>query len=110
MKAGHIGFVSGHDRDPIRFSRQTANAFVFSQWFDFPVTPLCLIQEYLQQKYVTEVLSADEVASEIRCAVSTVLRHLKKYGIPVRESGPNIRPKRHLAFRRKIGGGSLEDH
>jgi predicted transcriptional regulator len=64
--------------------------------------------EYLQKKYVDENLSADEVASEIGCAVSTVLKYLKKYGIPVRESGHNIRPKRHLPFGKKIVGRSVE--
>jgi hypothetical protein len=42
--------------------------------------------------------------------VSTVLKHLKKCGIPVRESGQNIRPKRHLPFGKKIVGRSVEDH
>jgi hypothetical protein len=60
----------------------------------------------LQKKYVEENLSADEVASEIGCAVSTVLKHLKKYGIPIRESGENIRLKRHLPFEKKIVGRS----
>lgn len=89
------------------------HAFVdmtFSEWFEFPVTPLYLNQEYLQKKYVDENLSADEVASEIGCAMSTVLKHLKKYGILVRESGENIRPKRHLPFGKKIVGRSVEDH
>jgi hypothetical protein len=39
-----------------------------------------------------------------------VLKHLKKCGIPVRESGENIRPKRHLPFGKKIVGRSVEDH
>ncbi len=92
---------------PIRPSTRTPEKYVitFSEWFKFPVTSLYLNQEYLQKKYVDENLSADEVASEIGCAVSTVLKHLKKYGIPVRGSGENIRPKRHLPF-----GKSVEDH
>jgi hypothetical protein len=90
--------------------RNTLHTFTFSEWFDFPVTPLYLNQEYLRKKYVDENLSADEVASEIGCAVSTVLKHLKKYGIPTRDSGENIRPKRHLPFGKKIVGRSVEDH
>ncbi|MBC7533819.1 MAG: recombinase family protein [Oligoflexus sp.] len=42
--------------------------------------------------------------------MSTVCKHLKKYGIPLRESGQNIRPKRHLAFGKKIVGKSVEAH
>lgn len=97
---------------PIHPSRQTTDrsSITFSEWFEFPVTPLYLNQEYLQQKYVTENLSADEVASEIGCAVSTVLKHLEKYGISVRESSENIRPKRHLPFGKKIVGRSVENH
>lgn len=97
---------------PIRSSRITLEreSITFSEWFEFPVTPLYLNQEYLRKKYVDENLSADEVASEIGCAVSTVLKHLKKYGIPVRGNGQNIRPKRHLPFGKKIVGRSVEDH
>jgi hypothetical protein len=86
---------------PIRPSTRTPEKYVimFSEWFEFPVTPQYLNQEYLRKKYVDENLSADEV-----------LKHLKKYGIPVRESGQNIRPKRHLPFGKKIVGRSVEDH
>lgn len=79
---------------PIRPSTRTPEKYVitFSEWFEFPVTPLYLNPEYLQKKYVDDKLSADEVGSEIDCAVSTVLKHHKKYDIPVRVSGENIRP------------------
>ncbi|RYZ91201.1 MAG: hypothetical protein EOP04_01385 [Proteobacteria bacterium] len=83
---------------------------VLTTWVDLIVTPLFLSPEILKQKYVDENKSAEEVAAEIGCAVSTVLKHLRKAGVPTRMNGVNIRPKRHLAFGSKIVGREIEAH
>ncbi len=70
---------------PILPRRQTRSQF--SDGLSFRSLLCISIKKFLQKKYVGENASADEVASEIGCAVSTVLKHLKKYGILVREGG-----------------------
>lgn len=66
-------------------------------------TPLYKSKEFLYQKYVVEKLSTTEIAQSIFSARSTVVKHLKQFGIPVRESG-NIkkRPGYGLAYGKRI--------
>ncbi len=74
----------------------------------FPVTPLYQNRDFLLEKYVANGLSAEEIGLEIVSATSTVLKQLKLLGIPIRGSGKNTRPKRHLAYGQKIVGRKVE--
>ncbi len=66
-------------------------------------TPPYKNKDFLYQKYVVEKLSTIEIAQSIFSARSTVSKHLKLFGIPVRESG-NIkkRPGYGLAYGKQI--------
>lgn len=44
-------------------------------------------RDWLYDKYITQQLSTVEIADEIGCAVSSVLNALKRFDIPLRESG-----------------------
>ena len=72
------------------------------------MTPLYQNRDFLHEKYVVNGLSAEEIGLEIVSATSTVLKHLKIFGIPVRDNGKNTRPKRHLAYGQKIVGRKVE--
>lgn len=58
---------------------------------DIQAIPLYKNKDFLYQKYVAERLSCDEIAAQIASVRSTILKHLKLFEIPVRESGSNIR-------------------
>ena len=72
--------------------------------------PLYKNKSFLFQKYVVESLSTDEIASQIFSARSTVLKYLKIYGFPIRETGRNIRRRRSLPYGRKIVGRNELTH
>src|SRR5437899_6633217 len=44
----------------------------------------------LRRMYVEELRSTDEIAALFRCSGTTVLRHLRRFKIPVRRTGPYI--------------------
>jgi len=95
---------------PARLSGQTnCPPTQFVETIDFSVNPVYLNQEFLYQKYVVEGLSAEEIGREIVSATSTVHKYLKHFRIPIRKSGSNIRPKRHLAYGKKIVGRRVEE-
>jgi len=79
-----------------------------AEMIHFPVTPLYQNRAFLHEKYVVNDLSAEEIGLEIVSATSTVLKHLKLLGIPVRRNGKNTRPKGHLAYGQKIVGRKVE--
>lgn len=64
--------------------------------------PLYKNKFFLQQKYVEERLSCEEIASQIFSARTTVLKYLKIHGIPVREVGINQKRVRGLAYGLKF--------
>jgi hypothetical protein len=65
---------------------------------------------FLQQKYVEERLSCEEIASQIFSARTTVLKYLKLHGIPLREVGTNQKRVRGLAYGMKVKERSLAQH
>ena len=65
---------------------------------------------FLQQKYVVEGLSCEEIAAQIFSARTTVLKYLKIHGIPVREVGTNQKRVRGLAYGQKLKKRSLAEH
>ncbi len=65
---------------------------------------------FLQQKYVLEGLSCEEIATQIFSARTTVLKYLKLHGIPVRETGSNQKRVRGLAYGQKVKERSLAEH
>lgn len=65
---------------------------------------------FLQQKYLEEGLSCEEIATQIFSARTTVLKYLKIHGIPVRETGTNQKRVRGLAHGQKIKERSLAEH
>lgn len=77
----------------------------------------CLLEDspyknkfFLQQKYVEERLSCEEIASQIFSARTTVLKYLKLHNIPIREVGSNIKRVRGLAYGKKIKTRNLAEH
>lgn len=73
----------------------------FTDFIEYPITPLYLNQNFLHQKYIAERLSCEEIAKQIASARSTVLKFLKHYQIPIRASGANIR-RRNLQYGIKL--------
>ena len=65
---------------------------------------------FLQQKYVEERLSCEEIASQIFSARTTVLKYLRIHGIPIREVGTNQKRVRGLAYGKKIKTRNLAEH
>lgn len=65
---------------------------------EYIVIPKHLDQELLYQKYVVERLSSEEISKQLSTARTTILKHLKFHGIPVRKPGTNINRKRGLAY------------
>lgn len=77
---------------------------------EFPWMPLFKDPGFLHQKYVVEGLTADEVAALCFSAKSTVLKHLRLFGIPVRETNPGVRRHRCVAFGQRMAGRQLVEH
>ncbi len=77
---------------------------------EFPVNPGYLNPAFLQQKYVVEGLSCEEIAAIIGSARTTILKYLKRFNIPIREAGSNINRRRGLAYGQKISKRSEEEH
>ena len=46
--------------------------------------------EFLRRLYVKERLTADEIAARLRCTPTTVLRRLRRFGIPAQQRGPRL--------------------
>lgn len=46
--------------------------------------------QFLKRLYVDEQLTAEEIAGQLGCAPTTVLRRLRKFGIAARPQGPQI--------------------
>lgn len=63
----------------------------FTETVRFNATPAYLDPSFLRQKYVEERLSCKEIARLTFSARTTVLKHLKLAGIPVRGAGQNTR-------------------
>jgi hypothetical protein len=53
---------------------------------------------FLHAQYVENRLSAEEVAALCFSSKSTILKHLKLAGIPIREPNPGVRRRRCLAY------------
>lgn len=72
--------------------------------------PLYKNKFFLQQKYVEERLSCEEIAAQIFSARTTVLKYLKIHGIPVRETGTNQKRVRGLAYGQKVKERTVAEH
>ena len=72
--------------------------------------PLYKNKFFLQQKYVEERLSCEEIASQIFSARTTILKYLKAHGIPIRDVGSNVRRVRGLAYGKKIKIRNFAEH
>ncbi len=70
--------------------------------------PLYQKRDFLHEKYVVNGLSVEEIGLEIVYASSTVLKHLKLLGIPLRGNGKSTRPERRRAYGQKIVGRQVE--
>jgi hypothetical protein len=46
--------------------------------------------DLLERLYVAEGLTADQIASRISCGVITILRRLRRLGVPIRQRGPRL--------------------
>lgn len=67
--------------------------------------------DFLHQKYIVEELSASQIAAQIFSARSTVVKHLKKYGIPLRseEESRKLR-KGQLGYGERTKNGKPDQH
>jgi hypothetical protein len=72
--------------------------------------PLYKNKLFLQQKYVEERLSCEEIATQIFSARTTVLKYLKIHGISIRQTGTNQKRVRGLAYGQKIKGRKHAEH
>lgn len=48
-------------------------------------------EDALRSLYVDQQLAAAEIAGRLRCGPTTILRRLRRYGIPIRQTGPRVR-------------------
>ena len=78
---------------------------------EFPVQPQFLNPSFLHQKYVVEGLSASQISKEIFSARSTVVKHLKNFGIPLRseEEARKLR-KGQLGYGERTKKGKPDKH
>ena len=76
----------------------------------FPVNPEYLSAEFLRQKYVVENLSLAELAEMIGPAKSTVSKYLKRFDIPMRGTGQNVRPVRTVRYGYRLEGRRVVPH
>ena len=67
-------------------------------------------KSFLYQKYVVEGLTCGEIAEQVFSARTTILKHLKLHGIPVRETGSNQKRKRGLSYGQKVQDRQIENH
>ena len=65
---------------------------------EYSVIPKYLDRDFLYQKYAIERLSCEEISKQLSTARTTILKHLKLHGIPVRKPGTNTNRKRGLAY------------
>ena len=72
--------------------------------------PLYKNKFFLQQKYVEERLSCEEIATQIFSARTTILKYLKLHNIPIREVGSNTRRVRGLGYGQKVKARNLAEH
>ena len=72
--------------------------------------PLYKNKFFLQQKYVEERLSCEEIAAQIFSARTTVLKYLKLHNIPIREVGSNTKRVRGLGYGKKIKARNVAEH
>lgn len=72
--------------------------------------PLFKDPTFLHQKYVVERLSAEEVAVQSFSSKSTVLKHLKTFGIPSREVNPGVRRRRCVSYGQRMADRQLVEH
>lgn len=70
------------------FTEENNRIFLYDT-FEFNFSPLYADKDYLEEKYIKEGLSTSQIARENDCAKSTITRHLKKHGIPLREPHKN---------------------
>jgi len=58
--------------------------------------PACVLigPAILRRMYVTERRSSEAIAVDFRCSATTVLRHLRRFEIPIRPRGPYVDPAR----------------
>ena len=72
--------------------------------------PLYKNKFFLQQKYVEERLSCEEIAAQIFSARTTVLKYLKLHNMPIREVGSNTKRVRGLGYGKKIKARNVAEH
>lgn len=84
------------------------STYQFTEIVSFPVEPVYKNYSFLRQKYVEERLSAGEIADEIVSARSTVLKHLRLAGIPIRAADKKTRSR--LAYGEAWKDGRVVPH
>ncbi len=66
---------------------------------------------FLRQKYLVEMLSTRQIAEQVFSARSTVVKHLRSYGIPMRpEDEAHALNNGQCAFGEKIVAGKVVPH
>lgn len=62
-------------------------------------------EEYLNAAYVEDGLTAQEIAAEAGCSISTVVRHLESFDIPRRGTRPGVD---NLVYEQELTAGYLK--
>ncbi|MGB0453769.1 MAG: recombinase family protein, partial [Bacteriovoracaceae bacterium] len=85
--------------------------FQLTKNIKFVAHPAYLDKQFLQQKYLEEKLGATEIAQLIGSSKTTVLKYLKRFGIPTRKVGANLRNhKNGVAYGQKMEKRELQNH
>ncbi len=90
---------------------EPVSAIKTSMISEVQVTPQYRSKSFLRQKYLTERLSAKQIAAQIFSARSTVVYYLREYGIPLRDEDEQrkLRPGQ-CRFGERYSVGRLRPH
>ena len=72
-------------------------------------SPLFYNREYLYNEYFINQKSVTQVANQIECAHSSIVKHLAKFGIPTREEAPSHCHTGQLAYGTKLFRGRVAE-
>ena len=73
-------------------------------------TPLFKVKSFLYQKYVVENLSTRQISDQIFSARSSVMKHLKRFEIPLRPEDEESNRRRSPAFGQRRTGSYTITH
>lgn len=94
----------------IAYPNALVTPLYITDFIPFFTTPAFKQPEFLHREYIEKSRTVQEIATEIGSSKSTVLKHLREFGIAVREVGAPQRRKRGLAYGKRVVARVQVDH